>query len=393
MTGHNHYSNCTCGWCVNYGRAKRISTDYRQDFRVRDAKLLLKQRAANSFSGCFVNPNAKCPECGDPVFFYANSAGSRVFFDHLGPPWPKHWCTDRSVRARRTAIVYSANPSLRDRGETKELLAAANTVGMLRHHIFGNRSHKDWTLVVVQAVDRRGKENRVECEFVDSSTNEAFGFTCYSELPVFSVGDLLSVKGDRISLIDRDTLQSVEFTAGTWVRTEPLPAKEPAPSPRVSSKRTNGPKQGNLIRSTKGRKRAPSSTPGSDMTEAEMKHFDNKHVPFAKLFSKLEPAIKSYAREGTRKPKHVAVRLTSEGFRTADGAKWTPRLVYLLLALMFNEAPRPKVIDIEAGALKKRARRPSNQDKSDPSPLSLDEMAVRLSHLGKVRRNSPDTKL
>ena len=42
-------------------------------------------------------PNARCPECGALVFFYQNSAGSRVFFDDLGPPWPKHPCTDLPV--------------------------------------------------------------------------------------------------------------------------------------------------------------------------------------------------------------------------------------------------------------------------------------------------------
>jgi hypothetical protein len=41
-------------------------------------------------------PNAKCPICGCEVFFYQNEYGSRVFFDDLGPPWPKHPCTDNS---------------------------------------------------------------------------------------------------------------------------------------------------------------------------------------------------------------------------------------------------------------------------------------------------------
>jgi hypothetical protein len=41
-------------------------------------------------------PNAKCPVCGCRVFFYQNEYGSRVFFNDLGPPWPKHPCTDNS---------------------------------------------------------------------------------------------------------------------------------------------------------------------------------------------------------------------------------------------------------------------------------------------------------
>ncbi len=46
-----------------------------------------------SFYELFVNPNASCPKCGNSVFFYQSRNGGRVFFDELGPPWPKHPCT------------------------------------------------------------------------------------------------------------------------------------------------------------------------------------------------------------------------------------------------------------------------------------------------------------
>lgn len=49
---------------------------------------------------CFVRPNSRCPVCGVFVFYYQNEFGSRVYFDHLGPPWPKHPCTDGSIRLR-----------------------------------------------------------------------------------------------------------------------------------------------------------------------------------------------------------------------------------------------------------------------------------------------------
>jgi hypothetical protein len=45
----------------------------------------------------YVNPNARCPVCGASVYFYQSPFGGRVFFDELGPPWPKHPCTDSSV--------------------------------------------------------------------------------------------------------------------------------------------------------------------------------------------------------------------------------------------------------------------------------------------------------
>lgn len=42
----------------------------------------------------YVNPNARCPECNEQVYFYQSPFGGRVFFDNLGWPWPKHRCTD-----------------------------------------------------------------------------------------------------------------------------------------------------------------------------------------------------------------------------------------------------------------------------------------------------------
>ena len=31
-------------------------------------------------------PNARCPRCGNPVFFFMAANGGRVFFEHLGKP-------------------------------------------------------------------------------------------------------------------------------------------------------------------------------------------------------------------------------------------------------------------------------------------------------------------
>lgn len=45
----------------------------------------------------YVNPNAHCPVCFSPVFFLQSESGGRVFFDQLGPPWPKHPCTSQDA--------------------------------------------------------------------------------------------------------------------------------------------------------------------------------------------------------------------------------------------------------------------------------------------------------
>lgn len=40
----------------------------------------------------WADPNAKCPLCGAAVYFFADRFGGRVYFDEVGPPWPKHPC-------------------------------------------------------------------------------------------------------------------------------------------------------------------------------------------------------------------------------------------------------------------------------------------------------------
>lgn len=61
-------------------------------------------------------PNAACPVCGAAVFYYQNEHGSRVFFDALGPPWPKHPCTDQ-------ALASSTAPAPLSMGQTNQLVS------------------------------------------------------------------------------------------------------------------------------------------------------------------------------------------------------------------------------------------------------------------------------
>ena len=69
------------------------STGGREEKRDYFRSRLRELRADGSATARYVNPNAECPVCGAAVFFYQNSYGSRVFFDELGKPWPRHPCT------------------------------------------------------------------------------------------------------------------------------------------------------------------------------------------------------------------------------------------------------------------------------------------------------------
>jgi hypothetical protein len=88
----NHPPDCTCGW-GGEGHLGRSSGSSR--FPVSGPQTVLQSQFRLAAS--FTNPNANCPVCGARVYFYQSPAGGRVFFDDLGPPWPKHPCTDNSM--------------------------------------------------------------------------------------------------------------------------------------------------------------------------------------------------------------------------------------------------------------------------------------------------------
>ena len=85
----------------------------------------------------FIKPNAKCPVCGEEVYFYQNIFGSRVYFDELGPPWPKHPCTDNDQYAKFGGRAISKEPSLRRHFEISriiDLLKTQDRVGLNAFH-------------------------------------------------------------------------------------------------------------------------------------------------------------------------------------------------------------------------------------------------------------------
>jgi hypothetical protein len=155
----------------------------------------------------------------------------------------------------------------------------------------------------------------------------------------------------------------------------PEPAFPPVPA------RTPPPKKAPPVRpSGKNNKEKESWGP---MTETEMVHFNSDTVGLGELFAKLEPVVKAYAREHTRKPPDVSRRLNSEGHRTAAGDAWTPRLVGFLLAFMFNDsgkhATAPRV-----GSEKAAGRAPDRPRQPAVAMDDRDEIARRLSSLGRV---------
>lgn len=95
----NHPPDCCCGWGGDgqvggfggYGYGGGRGSSFRTTFEGEVFEFPFVTYPS------YVNPNARCPVCGADVYFYQSPYGGRVFFDDLGPPWPKHPCTDNPV--------------------------------------------------------------------------------------------------------------------------------------------------------------------------------------------------------------------------------------------------------------------------------------------------------
>ncbi|MCD6050475.1 MAG: hypothetical protein K0Q55_1878 [Verrucomicrobia bacterium] len=110
----NHPRDCNCGWggdgnfggYVGYGRYGGVgSGGGYSTFRSTSEGEVFEFPFITYPS--YVNPNAQCPVCGASVYFYQSPYGGRVFFDELGPPWPKHPCTDNPVMRDHFSSVES----------------------------------------------------------------------------------------------------------------------------------------------------------------------------------------------------------------------------------------------------------------------------------------------
>jgi hypothetical protein len=104
----NHDIDCPCDFRGGhgYGRGRGGPRRFVTDSGEPTSYGWSSDRAVGIVAS-YVNPNAHCPVCGEAVFFYPSPHNGRVFFDDLGPPWPKHPCTDNGReprRATRTSI-------------------------------------------------------------------------------------------------------------------------------------------------------------------------------------------------------------------------------------------------------------------------------------------------
>lgn len=94
----NHAPDCTCGWGgeghlgVSPGGSAGYLVPGTYTWQYRDDEVCRP---------------TKCPTCGNPVFFVRHNGGS-VWFDQLGPPWPKHPCSHSDRYSARLHTMLRA---------------------------------------------------------------------------------------------------------------------------------------------------------------------------------------------------------------------------------------------------------------------------------------------
>lgn len=93
--GNNHDFYCPCEFRGGHGGGfPSIGSMWNRDFYPYDG----------SICESYIT-ETNCPECGDAVIFYRSPYDGRVFFDPpIGYPWPKHPCTDSSLKGQAAAL-------------------------------------------------------------------------------------------------------------------------------------------------------------------------------------------------------------------------------------------------------------------------------------------------
>jgi hypothetical protein len=139
MTGYNHLSTCMCGWCVggwrNHGSKTVAEPVSRPFWTVRWTY------------DSFTVPNVVCRYCNAVVFFHQAWNGGRVFFDALGPPWPKHEC-----------MAASSEPDVRSITADDRSLQAEHTPAW---------KTEGWTPIRVERTSREDEWHVLKCRRLD----------------------------------------------------------------------------------------------------------------------------------------------------------------------------------------------------------------------------------
>lgn len=185
----NHPPGCVCGF-GGPGHAGRRSRQVATDYSPFVPPIRPQFES-------YTSPNAKCPVCGVAVFFYQSSDGGRVFFDELGPPWPKHHCTDNESVPKRLysyeAASASHTPSCM--GQGWDPLFILRVLGRHKYVYEIKCNHRD-SAITIYFVKRRSRHS----SFIEGIRRDTIAFLKTLKNGRHEVS-LLSVSGVSITVL------------------------------------------------------------------------------------------------------------------------------------------------------------------------------------------------
>lgn len=225
---YNHDDSCDCGWG---------GVGYRGTPAGAIRTLRISRSDQHPHFDTETRPS-KCPICGDPVFFHSNGNGDAVYFDELGPPWPKHACFEhqpllQTAEQHGLSDIYSHD----ERPTSLELYGRRSITERLASRLAMSRSPD---AVVAGVVSRRdGWSGRIAGPNKPMSTMQG------------AVGDVLTIASKTRLMLDVyfgmnfmrrpvGQIMRVECTSGSirdmgvlvatgWTIIDPCVSEEPLP--------------------------------------------------------------------------------------------------------------------------------------------------------------------
>lgn len=177
---------------------------------------LVQLCADASYTARLVQPNANCPVCNEPVFFYQNEFGSRVYFDELGPPWPKHPCTTDLSIVGEHGSVSSMEPSVPYARVGHEVQRISEIFASLPDEStsdfvfrFGK---KPWLAAAVIKRIRGGKKVFLVLTLLGASGNEKVLLSCNSLPRCIKEHAIMLLGQDEISFFDLAMMEPIQIT-------------------------------------------------------------------------------------------------------------------------------------------------------------------------------------
>lgn len=217
----NHSPSCTCGF-GGYGHLGKRGAGYYSPAPAIKAKsgrdLFIERypefRKKGRVAGCFVSPNATCPVCGDRIYYYQNEHGSRVFFDELGPPWPKHPCTDRRLSdAPLAGTQLGTTFDIRSQSDVVEIFRQQEKLGIDVESDFTTMyGTARWPLARIVTRIKSGRPVFIMATLLQQGkTTKAF-FSCKSLPQCCRKGFLIAIKKRKISFLDTGSMTPLEIS-------------------------------------------------------------------------------------------------------------------------------------------------------------------------------------